>query len=175
MTVWKMDSAEFITIYRRWLYFPKKWFFVSRSSHPEVFWEKGALNDFAKFTGKHLCQSQKIFAKFMESRLCWSVFLNKVAGQGLYHCSYLFDPKVTGNLVTRHVLVCPKMVPNNESASSLEWVQLRSRFFHVVMYLFKLKAGVSIQRIQPIQVHFTTSKLLQFKSSILFCISDIPI
>ena len=26
-------------------------------SHPEVFCEKGVLRNFAKFTGKHLCQS----------------------------------------------------------------------------------------------------------------------
>ena len=37
----------------------------SRSSLPEVFCKKGALRNFAKFTGKYLCQS---------------LFLNKVAG-----------------------------------------------------------------------------------------------
>ena len=37
----------------------------SRSSRPEVFFKKGALTKFAKFTGKHLCQS---------------LFFNKVAG-----------------------------------------------------------------------------------------------
>ena len=37
----------------------------SRSSHPDVFCEKGVLRDFANFTGKHLCQS---------------LFFNKVAG-----------------------------------------------------------------------------------------------
>ena len=36
-----------------------------RSSHPEVFCSKGVLKHFAKFTGKHLCQS---------------VVFNKVAG-----------------------------------------------------------------------------------------------
>ena len=36
-----------------------------RSSHPEVFCKKGVLRNFAKFTGKHLCQS---------------LFFNKVAG-----------------------------------------------------------------------------------------------
>ena len=36
-----------------------------RSSHPEVFCKKGVLSNFAKFTGKHLCQS---------------LFLNEVAG-----------------------------------------------------------------------------------------------
>ena len=42
-------------------------FFISvlRSSHPDVFCEKGVLRNFAEFTGKHLCQS---------------LFFNKVAG-----------------------------------------------------------------------------------------------
>ena len=37
----------------------------SRSSRPEVFYKKGVVKNFAKFTGKHLCQS---------------LFFNKVAG-----------------------------------------------------------------------------------------------
>ena len=36
-----------------------------RSSRPEMFYKKGALRNFTKFTGKHLCQS---------------LFFNKVAG-----------------------------------------------------------------------------------------------
>ena len=36
-----------------------------KSNLPELFWQKGVLKIFAKFTGKHLCQS---------------LFLNKVAG-----------------------------------------------------------------------------------------------
>ena len=38
----------------------------TRSSRPEVFCKKGAIRNFAKFTGKHLCQS---------------FFFDKVAGQ----------------------------------------------------------------------------------------------
>ena len=38
---------------------------IFRSSRPEVFCEKDVLRNFAKFTGKHLCQS---------------LFFNKVAG-----------------------------------------------------------------------------------------------
>ena len=38
---------------------------MNRSSHPEVFCKKGVLKNFAKFTGKHPCQS---------------LFFNKVAG-----------------------------------------------------------------------------------------------
>ena len=37
----------------------------NKSSHPKVFGEKGVLKNFAKFTGKHLCQD---------------LFFNKVAG-----------------------------------------------------------------------------------------------
>ena len=42
---------------------------VIRSRSPEVFRKKGALRNFAKFTGKHLCQS---------------LFFNTVAGLSLY-------------------------------------------------------------------------------------------
>ena len=38
---------------------------IYRSSHPEVFYKKGVLRNFAKFTEKHLCQG---------------LFFNKVAG-----------------------------------------------------------------------------------------------
>ena len=41
------------------------WLKTYRSSCPEAFCKKGVLRNFAKFTGKHLCQS---------------LFLNKVAG-----------------------------------------------------------------------------------------------
>ena len=41
--------------------------FPFRSSCPEVFYKKGVLKNFAKFIGKHLCQS---------------LFFNKVAGLG---------------------------------------------------------------------------------------------
>ena len=40
-------------------------YWTNRSSRPEVFCKKGVLRNFAKFTGKHLCQS---------------LFFNKVAG-----------------------------------------------------------------------------------------------
>ena len=43
-----------------------------RSSRPEVFRKKGALRNFTKFTGKHLCQR---------------LFFNKVAGLQLVAAS----------------------------------------------------------------------------------------
>ena len=45
------------------------WIKKLRSSHLDVFCKKGILRNFAKFSGKHLCQS---------------LFLNKVAGLQLY-------------------------------------------------------------------------------------------
>ena len=30
-------------------------FVINRSSHPDVFCQKGVLKNFVKFTGKHLC------------------------------------------------------------------------------------------------------------------------
>ena len=43
-----------------------------KSSRPDVFCEKGVFRNFAKFTGKHLCQS---------------LFFNKVAGGALVAAS----------------------------------------------------------------------------------------
>ena len=40
-----------------------------RSSHPEMFCKKGVLNNFSKFTGKHLCQSLLYFAILLKKRL----------------------------------------------------------------------------------------------------------
>ena len=40
---------------------------VSQEQPPEVFYKKGVLKDFAKFTGKHLC---------------WSLFLIKLQASG---------------------------------------------------------------------------------------------
>ena len=39
-----------------------------RSSRPEVFYKKGVLKNFAKFTGKHLCQAlaQMFSCEFFE-------------------------------------------------------------------------------------------------------------
>ena len=51
--------------------------FSNRSSRPEVFCRKGVLGNFAKFTGKHLCQS---------------LFFNKVTG--CCFCSKLKEPEM---------------------------------------------------------------------------------
>ena len=45
-----------------------------RSIHPEVFYKKGVLRNFAKFTGKHLCQSlsfNKVAGLLLLLRLVW--------------------------------------------------------------------------------------------------------
>ena len=48
-----------------------------KSSHPHVFCKKDVLENFAKFTEKHLCQS--LFINKVAG-LCQSLFINKVAG-----------------------------------------------------------------------------------------------
>ena len=54
-----------------------------RSSHPAVFCKKGVLRNFAKFTGKYLCQS---------------LFFNKVAGLRLwYRCFFHKTPLVAAS------------------------------------------------------------------------------
>ena len=59
-----------------WVLFQKDEMFayycLLRSSRLEVFWKKGVLRNFAKFTGKHLCQS---------------LFFNNVAG--LKACNFI--------------------------------------------------------------------------------------
>ena len=47
---------------------------LNRSSHPEVFCKKGVLRSFAKFKGKHLCQSlffkKEALAQVFSGELC---------------------------------------------------------------------------------------------------------
>ena len=57
----------------------------NRNSCPEVFCEKGVLRNFAKLTGKHLCQS---------------LFLNKVAGLSL------FSQNTSGGCFCRTFFTC---------------------------------------------------------------------
>ena len=45
----------------------------NQSSHPEVFCKKGVLRNFAKFTGKHLCQSL-FFKNFFKKETLAQVF-----------------------------------------------------------------------------------------------------
>ena len=54
-----------------------------RSSRPDVFIEKGVLRNFAKFTGKHLCQSL-FFNKVAGG--CLQIFLKKEALAQLPSC-----------------------------------------------------------------------------------------
>ena len=58
------------SFYLNYVFLPKLpfVFLLFRSSRPGVFCKKGVLRNFAKFTGKHLCQR---------------LFFNKVAGLGL--------------------------------------------------------------------------------------------
>ena len=55
-------------------------FLFFRSSRPEVFCKKGALRNFAKFTGKHLCQS------LIFNKICWLRIANLLKMRLLHRC-----------------------------------------------------------------------------------------
>ena len=61
----KLENLHTYTLKNDFKWPKKALFLTSRSSCPEVFYKKGVLRNFAKFTGKHLCQS---------------LFFNNVAG-----------------------------------------------------------------------------------------------
>ena len=85
---------------------------IYRSSYPELLCRKGILRDFAKFIGKHLCQSLLGFrpAPLLKRKLwhrCFLVnvskfmrtsFLQKTSGGFFWICNQLFDSN--GNLET---------------------------------------------------------------------------
>ena len=74
--------------------------YQNRSSRPEVFCKKGSLRNFAKFTGKHLCQS---------------LFFNKVAGVSketlaqVFSCEFCKISKNTFSCRTPPVAACAKI------------------------------------------------------------------
>ena len=64
--IWFISNSRFFIVFDV--------FCISRSTHPEVFCKKGVLRNFAKFTGKRLCQS---------------LFYNKVAGLRPQACNFI--------------------------------------------------------------------------------------
>ena len=62
----------------------------TRSSCPKVFCKKGVLNNFTKFTGKHLCQN---------------LFFNKVAGWRVFSCEFFEISKNTFSYRTPPLMV----------------------------------------------------------------------
>ena len=71
---------------------------IFRSSRPAVFYKKGVLNNFAKFTGKHLCQSL-FFIKLAD---LWLATLLK---KGLWHmrCPVNFAKFLRTLFLTEHL------------------------------------------------------------------------
>ena len=57
---------------------------MSRSSRPEVFYEKGILRNFAKFIGKHL--RQKLFLIKLQSKAC--NFTKKKSLEQVFSCEF---------------------------------------------------------------------------------------
>ena len=66
-----------------------------RSSRPEVFYEKGVLRNFAKFTGKHLAAP----ATLLKKRLC--NFIKKETLAQVFSCEFCEISKNT--LFTEHL------------------------------------------------------------------------
>ena len=56
-------------------------FYTTRNSRPEVFCKKVVLRNFAKFTGKHLCQS--LFFNTVAG-LAWNVIKKRDSGTGVF-------------------------------------------------------------------------------------------
>ena len=59
-------NKEVFTIFSYMINSYLHYFLKARSSRPDVFCEKGVLRNFAKFTGKHLYQSQVFSCEFYE-------------------------------------------------------------------------------------------------------------
>ena len=71
------------------LYCNSKCYFSSSEAHwqkqsPEVFYEKGVLTNFSKFTGKHLCQSH-FFKRFYFPKFVRPLFLQNTFGRLLLY------------------------------------------------------------------------------------------
>ena len=60
-----------------------KKYLTTRSSRPDVFCKKGVLRNFAKFTGKHLCQSL-----FFNCRLEACNFIKKESLAQAFSCEF---------------------------------------------------------------------------------------
>ena len=60
---------EFLNYISSLNFFAHSFYEVFRSSRPEVFCKKGVLRNFAKFTGKHLCQS--LFLIKLQAQAWW--------------------------------------------------------------------------------------------------------
>ena len=70
----------------------------SRSSRTEVFCKKGVLRNFAKFTGKHLCQSlffNKVAGLRMFYGYFWSIIFTLVTPVMFYGFFFQFDQLLT--------------------------------------------------------------------------------
>ena len=57
LTVRATNSELFMTLLKNDIRITKSTFFCFQKQPPEVFCKKSVLRNFAKFTGKHLCQS----------------------------------------------------------------------------------------------------------------------
>ena len=104
-------------------------FFLSRSSHWRCSVRKGVLRDFAKFTGKHPCQS---------------LFFNKVAGLSPQACNFIKKETLA------HVLSCEFCeISRNTFFTEHLWATaalFRHSFTFNSQFLYELKRKVHLSK-----------------------------
>ena len=98
---------------------------IKRSSLPEVFCKKGVLKDFAKFTGKHLCQSLFITA---------CNFIKKEALAQVFSCEFCKNSKnifFTDSAASRCILVPFELYGRPKNYGQKVLVKLFPYLFHI--------------------------------------------
>ena len=122
---------------------------TNRSSRPEVFYKKGALRNFAKFLGKHLCQS---------------LFCNKVAGLRL----------VTGNVSFQLSInfaknICELSLWLSLSRHSLTYTNIIIlRHFFIWYYILLLHLGLLMSYLCDMFFFITMTYIILLKQTHLF-------
>ena len=93
---------------------------MDRSSRPELFCKKGVLRNFAKFTGKHLCQS---------------LFFNKETLAQVFSCEFCEISKNT--FFYRTPLVAASACMKNNFACCCCWLHLVVNYYYLKKFLRK--------------------------------------
>ena len=112
-----------------------KYTVVYRSGGPEVFYKIGALKNFAKFTGKHLCQSLFFYkvpdvrpATLLKKRLWHRSFLVNFAK--FLRTPFLRAPPDNCFWKRKHILICLKL----KALSPMSWMGKRFETCHNSFY-----------------------------------------
>ena len=146
--------------------------YFSRSSSPDVFCKKGVLENFAKFTGKHPCQSLFFLrlATLLKKRLWHRCFPRNFA-------KFLRTPPTEHLRWLLRFLTVPKkycMWMNSNFTGTQSWNKCKhfhlflilmlkkSEFFNVKLILFMNNFYKHVFRSSPLQMFFKISALKNF-------------